>query len=380
MQPTAGKRRVVSPPSGDVRLAVLSDGEVLAVSTDADLVLTARNQPDDAFFSILDRDADRWRSAGTPAVTGREGSVTPLADGRVLLVGGIVEAACPPPGASTARAHVESCFAALSRADLWDPRTSSFETASPLKRARFGHAAIRLDDGRVLVVGGWSLPAASQTRGKQIGVPREDATALDTTEIFDSATNRWVSGPPLHSARADVAAQQLEDGRILIVGSGGAEVLDPRQGTSSVLPGAPAWTRALVVPLAGDRALAIGLVEGSARVQAAVHDPRTSTWSDAPGLIVDRPLAAVRLKAPDMRVAIVQPHSIVLWDPERGTSVEDPLTQVRDVAAAAVLPDGRVLVAGGATYEQTGAGGNDRKCLTVGSAAPPELWRAPPVP
>ncbi len=38
---------------------------------------------------------------------------------------------------------------------IWDPSTLSFERTGTLASSRFGHAAVLLQDGRVLVVGAW---------------------------------------------------------------------------------------------------------------------------------------------------------------------------------------------------------------------------------
>jgi hypothetical protein len=63
-------------------------------------------------------------------------AVTPLADGRLLLTGGILN------GAPTAETW------------LLDPKTAAWTPGPPLPRPRAGHVAAQAPDGRVLLVGG----------------------------------------------------------------------------------------------------------------------------------------------------------------------------------------------------------------------------------
>ena len=63
-----------------------------------------------------------------------------LADGRVLVVGG------------------------LASAEAYDPSTDSWSPAGGMARARGDYAAVLLPDGRVLVAGGSSLPHSSAPR------------------------------------------------------------------------------------------------------------------------------------------------------------------------------------------------------------------------
>ncbi|MEO0326329.1 MAG: kelch repeat-containing protein [Myxococcota bacterium] len=80
---------------------------------------------------------------------------TALADGRVLVTGGFIDAApspCPPGTATDAL-----CFQLRSARDGWlyEPATARWREVTPgLAAARGAHSATRLGDGRVLVAGG----------------------------------------------------------------------------------------------------------------------------------------------------------------------------------------------------------------------------------
>jgi len=376
MHATSGHGRLVSPPSGEIRLITLPDGVVLATGNETDLVLTSSDAPDGAYFSTCDADRDRWLSAGRPAMTGMQGSASVLVDGRVLLAGGLVEAHCPPSSDGLEPAHVERCFVGLARVEVWSPARRTFEPAAPLARPRFGHAGLRLDDGRVLVMGGKSFAGVPTVGGVPRGEPMASAVSLQACEVYDSKTDRWAAAAPMHAPRGEVAAMKLDDGRVLVAGDGGAEIFAPRENTWASLPGTPAWQRPVLVVLSPGRVLGVGKLAGEGRVKAAILDVGTPTWSDASGLTTDKvPIAVVRLKAPDPRVAVFSASSVILWDPERGTSEEKPLTQVRDAGDAVLLPDGRVLVAGGASYTRSCP---DVNCSNFPSPSPPEFWAPPP--
>jgi uncharacterized protein (TIGR03437 family) len=101
--------------------------------------------------------------------------------------------------------------------ELYDPNEDRWTTVASPAVARTGHRAILLDDGRVAVFGG----------SNQTG-------ALTSIEIYDPQTNVWTDGGHLQEARAVLTATRLNDGRILIIGGESqgaresAEIYDPK--------------------------------------------------------------------------------------------------------------------------------------------------------
>lgn len=111
-----------------------------------------------------------------------------LADGRVLIAGGwrhANSAASVPP---------------LADAQIYDPRSHSWEKTGTLNMARAQHAAVTLGDGRVLVIGGMNH------------------AMLASTEIYDPATQVWTLAAPMEQSRCGHAATYVGG---LVVVSGG---------------------------------------------------------------------------------------------------------------------------------------------------------------
>jgi photosystem II stability/assembly factor-like uncharacterized protein len=113
---------------------VLSDGRVLVVGGAQSY--SGRALPTAELFDPV---TNRWTATTAPTTTRPERSATTLADGRVLVVGGVGPRGYP---------------GALSTAELYDPTTDTWSLTAALAVGRFAHAAVRLADGSVLVVGG----------------------------------------------------------------------------------------------------------------------------------------------------------------------------------------------------------------------------------
>jgi hypothetical protein len=101
----------------------------------------------------------------------------------------------------------------LDSAEIYDPATGTVSAAGSLSTPRTNHAATLLPNGLVLVTGGLSAGAA-----------------LDSSEIFDPEISTFLAGPTMQSPRSGHSATVLQDGRILLTGGvtlGTAEIFDP---------------------------------------------------------------------------------------------------------------------------------------------------------
>src|SRR5678815_4104358 len=125
-----------------------------------------------------------------------EATASVLADGSILLVGGIGPAGTP-----------------LADAELFNPITRSTERYT-LAVARHAHSATVLSDGRVLVAGGAKDEASSS----------EDEVPSAEVELFLPGFG-FVTERRLGTPRADHLAVSLCDETVLLMGGGpGAEL------------------------------------------------------------------------------------------------------------------------------------------------------------
>jgi hypothetical protein len=122
--------------------------------------------------------------------TGREGhTATLLPDGSVLITGG--HGGVPVPGGG---------FDNLASAELYDPVTGTFHRTGSMATGREYHGATLLNDGRVLITGGWEYYwCCAGNRSPSGG-------ALASAELYTPLDN---NSPAAVSASADRTSVQL---------------------------------------------------------------------------------------------------------------------------------------------------------------------------
>lgn len=160
---------------------------------------------------LYDPATGRSESVGAINVPREGHTATLLGDGRVLVVG----------GHSGRRPNVQ----VYASAEVFDPRTRRFEPAGSLATARHKHDAVRLTDGRVLVIG---------------GADRTDRIHYATTEIYDPRTATFADGPSMANRRYKIAGTSilLPGGNVLVTsGAPVAELLDIAQWAFRAVPG-----------------------------------------------------------------------------------------------------------------------------------------------
>jgi hypothetical protein len=241
-------------------------------------------------------------------------------------------------------------------------------------RRKFATATL-LPNGRVLVVGGQRTPIASG--------------ALDTAELFDPAGGAFTATGSLAVARFDHHAVALADGRVLILGGIDAknqpvrqvEIYDPATGMFTVngeltLPEGRRVETATVLP--DGRIVVTASGETPDRAQSVtnsveVYDPAIGK-SKAIGALATPRRWYQAVLLPDGRVLVAGGMKILtrstadwldsaeLIDPTAGTVTDaEPMTRPRVNYAVVQLPDGRPLFLGG----ETGGGPGDVLNLNV---------------
>ncbi len=315
---------------------LLPDGKVLVAGGDDGATRAA------ADTELYDPGTGTWMPTGSMSTPRKEHTATLLPDGRVLVAGGTPD---------------DATF--LASAEIYDPRAGTWSPTASMGAIRRNHTATLLPDGRVLVAGGDN---------------GEDAET--GAEVYDPRVGTWSPTASMGIARSGHTATSLRDGRVLVVGGGtiGAEVYDPRVGTWSPTASMGAIRRNHTATLLPDgRVLVAGGVDiGTTLSSAEVYipdAPRPSgigTWSPTASMSAGRSdHTATLLPGGKVLVAGGEPTapgsayhvlaSADLYDPQAGTwSATGSMHVGRSNHTATLLPDGKVLVAGG--YGQQGGG------------------------
>lgn len=190
-----------------------------------------------------------------------------------------------------------------SRAEIWDPArgTSAIVTAE-MTTHRVHSSAIALRDGRVLITGGFGGPYAYAT------------SAVAGAELWDPATNTFVAASEMIHARVNHQLSLLPDGRVLVtggVGPGGpvadAEIYDPATGrfNAAGVTGTPRSGHSATV-LDDGRVLVVGgtSADGTALASIEIWSPRTISFEPLGDLAQERAGHTATL-LPDGRVLVV---------------------------------------------------------------------------
>jgi len=211
----------------------------------------------------------------------------------------------------------------------------------PMRAGRVGHAAIVLEDGRVLVVGGVSATG-------------RNASPIASCEAFEPSSGLWRVVSRLLQPRQDLALVRLADGRVLALGGrlldrapmATVEAWDPRTDRWERLPDlAAAVSGAAVATIDRSRALVIGgfASEGPSRLAWWI-DLRSGVISAAPSTGDEHAYHAVAV-TPDGAVFVSGISTEILRD-DCWARLSRPHGGA-DAAAVAVLEDGSVVIAGG---------------------------------
>lgn len=251
-----------------------------------------------ASTEVFDSLTRTWSAGPALAVPRASHRAVRLADGRIMISGGMTNAGAPAVGGPA----VASC-------EIWDPATNTFSPTGSMLQPRAAHGLCLLPDGRVLASGGF---ASWQDTNSGPGFLAALNTAQDTTELWSPATGSWAVGPTMSSKRAGHTQSLLDDGRVLLVGGciGGTTILvqhtqliyvptftaSCEQFSPSTNGLAPAPSLPIGLGFHGAARLGNGNLliscgaasvgsygEAAASNLSQIFDAATSTWSAAPG-------------------------------------------------------------------------------------------------
>ncbi len=215
----------------------------------------------------------------------------------------------------------------LASSTVYNPQTNTWEQTGSLRDNRSSHTSTLLKDGSVLVVGG---------RGNGFSDSGIDFTrpyGLASVERFDPKKGEWRLASPLNQARVGHTATILANGNVLVTGG-------TQFDSSSTI----------------QRARALSSVE--------IYDPQTNTWRYSTNMHTKRAGHTATALA-DGRVLVVggftgEMGSVADFTTLASAEIYDPATEqwlvvaslheARGEHAAVVLDTGQVFVVGGITY------------------------------
>jgi WD40 repeat protein len=240
-------------------------------------------------------------------------------------------------------------------AELYDPATGTWATTGSLSNSRSYHTATLLPNGKVLVAGGLA-----------------GFNGLASAELYDPATGLWTPTGSLTIRRRLHTATLLPNGQVLVAGGfvdepftiiGGyttpsAELYDPTSGTWTTTGSlaqqrhqhtATLLPKGKVLVAAGDGHFSGGGVQASAEI----YDPASGTWTSTGNLNTRRRLHTATL-LPNGKVLVAGGYdnnllaSAELYDSASETwSPTGSLGTARINHTATLLQGGKVLAAGG---------------------------------
>lgn len=244
--------------------------------------------------------------------------------------------------------------------ELYSATTNRFSAAPSMSARRVGHTATLLANGKVLIAGGYN------------------GDYLQSAELYDPQTRSFTPTGRLTVPRSDHVAVLLPNGKVLLAGGVGtdysflasAELFDPATGRFTP-------TGDLTTPREGHTATLLKdgrvLVTGGHKdrraamtvyASAEVYDTARGVFTATGSLTIPRHKHAAAL-LPDGGVLIVggsdqrdsrgQYDSAEIYDPASGTfKGVSKMNQARYkiVSAIAALKDGSVLIAGGAEHAE----------------------------
>ena len=317
---------------------VSSTGLVTAVSPGtAQIRATSEGRVAEVSASVS---AHPWTLTGSLATGRTLHSATLLATGRVLVVGG---------------QSLAAPFQTFASAELYDPTAGTWSPTGSLATARENHFAVRLQDGKILVGGGYSIEQQAQLR---------------SVELYDPATGLWTPTGSMTVARDLPSAVLLNDGRVLVAGGqgaapsqalGSAEIYDPATGswTATGSMTSPRMAHSAVL-LPNGRGLVAGGASGTlASPQllntAEQYDVAAGTWTAAGSFGTARGFHRSVLQANGAPLIVGGSNFVSApfsstdrFDPAAGTwAAVGALATARISHTATLLPNGRILVAGG---------------------------------
>jgi len=257
-------------------------------------------------------------------------TATLLLDGKWLVAGGIKRQSSGFERGPDGKQRLWSKGGFTADASVYDSTTAKWTNTSAMSTKRAWHAATRLSDGKVLVMGGES---------------GGDNSDLSSAEIYDPVSGGWTRTGTLNTPRRGHTATLLADGRVLVTGGVADRTNYPR----------------IVYFASGE-----------------LYDPATEKWTTTSPMSISRSGHTARLLTNGLVLVAGGKDqnanflfSAELYDPAMGkwTNTGSMTPEARFYYASTLLTNGQVLL--------TATGGNYAWEVTNAWAAGKELYDPP---
>lgn len=281
---------------------------------------------------VYDAGANTWTPSASLIAARASHTSTLLPNGKVFVAGGL--------GSDV-----------LVSAELYsDPAAGSWTTVASLSTGRYMHAATLLPNGKVLVAGGTGA-----------------SSSIASVEVYDPGLNTWAAAASMNTARNQHTMTLLPSGKVLVVGGYNIGTYHPS--VELYDPGANTWTYAASMSGARDRHTATLLPNGKVLVAGGYNgssyptsvqafDPDSNIWTTVAPMNTGRQWHTATLLT-NGKVLVaggcsgttclpVTNAQVQVYDPGANTwTTAASMNTARTYHTATLLPNGKVLVAGG---------------------------------